>query len=123
MQICNLHFAICNCFPQGAYAPRSDSASFLQDGKVVVWHLQDDTSHGGGVVTANIVVPRAVGRAALAVGEQLLANEGEPLGPVGAAGGPHGLDGVIVPVEVVNIGTAEGHVISAVAVFLAPLTT
>ena len=53
-----------------AYPPRPPvCASLLQNGKIIIRHLQDDASHSRGVMAANIVVPGAVGRPTLAVGE------------------------------------------------------
>src|SRR5437867_3451803 len=72
-------------------------------------------------MAADVVVPGAVIRAAMAVRQQLLTDEGKPLVPIGAACRPHGLNGVIVPVEVVNVGTAERHVKGAVTVLLTAL--
>src|SRR6266568_2880197 len=92
--------------------------SFLQNGQVVIRHLQDNAGHGGGVMAANIVMPRAVPRPPLAVGEQLLANEGEPLGPIASPGRPHRLDRVVVSVEIVDVRATECHAEVAVAVLL-----
>src|SRR5258708_2536839 len=72
-------------------------------------------------MAANIVMPRAVPRPPLAVGEHLLADEGEPLGPVSPAGRPHRLDRVVMPVEIVDVRAAECHAEVAVAVLLPPL--
>src|SRR5882672_8956003 len=73
----------------------SRACSFLEDGEIVVRNLQDDTGHGRTIMLADCVAPSAVGLRLLPV-DQLIADPGEPLGPIAAAGGPHGLDGIVV---------------------------
>src|SRR5690606_19624905 len=80
-------------------AIQDESASPLEDGEVVVGHLQDQAGHGGAVFRADRRVgPAAVGELAP---QQFVADGGVPAIPVGAAGVPHRLHRIVVPVEVV----------------------
>ena len=83
------------------------SSSLLQDRQVVVGHLEDDAGHCGTVLGAEQVGPGAV---VDLIADQFVADLRVPAVPVLAAGGPHGLDGVIMAVEVVHVGLgADAH--------------
>src|SRR3954449_6185752 len=77
----------------------------VEDGQVAVGHLEDDQGEGGGVLVGDVAGP-AAGGAVLSC-DELVADGGVPLGPVVATGEEHGLDGVVVAVEVVAFGV--GH--------------
>src|SRR6266446_6413561 len=81
--------------------------SFLENGQIVIRDLQDNAGHGRAVIVAEAMVsPRARVAIPIDAVEQLVADGGIPLGPILAAGRPHGLGGVIVAVVImeVNVG-------------------
>src|SRR3954451_165900 len=72
-----------------------------KDRQIIVRHLQDDTGHGGAEFGADFAVAEAA--VAALFFQQHVADGGVPLGPVVAAGVPHGLYGVILAVEEIAV--------------------
>src|SRR4051812_34084619 len=69
----------------------------LKNWQVVIGNLQNDAGHAGAIFHANRIGPRSI----LSLpGNQRVAHRRIPLGPILAAGLPHGLYRVVVAVEI-----------------------
>src|SRR5260370_31179442 len=76
--------------------------SLLQDRQIIVRDLKNDAGHGGGVVVAEALVRPATMQRPSGVVDKFVANGRVPFFPLGIAGGPHGLDRVVMCVGVIE---------------------